>query len=733
MTRASRLNRFLLCPFSVLAIPITLLACNSALAQNASTGLVIEEVIVTAQKREQRLSDVGTAVTAFSADDIAEFGWSEPSDLAGQTPNMNVNQVLGNSIPNVSIRGIGLNDYAVNNNPAVGVYLDEVYLVSPAMLSFQLFDMERVEVLKGPQGTLYGRNTTAGAVNFVSKRPSNEVEGDLRVSYGSFERTEIQGGIGGPLGETVSGRVAFRVDRQSDGHQDNRFTGESVGEVDRVAWRGMLAFEPSESFKMLGTWYSGRDDSDTLLVKVDNTYTTEDDAFFPGDRFESGAGPNTYMNVESDGGTLRMNWDISDNIQLTSVTGMIDFSRKHLEDRDGTGLSQLDGTFLNEVEQFSQEVRLTAEMEDLVVIVGATLSEDEVETRDIFETNDFFTSGVFTFRAVGNEYRQETESNSAFVDAEWQMNPDWRLVAGVRYTDEEKDFFNAYTFIYVDALPANGGTEIGVFAPVAEEYSVGDLSGRLGLHYTGMENSLIYFNLSKGFKSGNFQGQLTFTPSDLSPFDEENVIAYEAGLKSYLFDGRIQIDASAFFYDYKDMQIYGPLFTEPIDPLFGIDNVGDAEIVGAEVAVRWPMNERLDLRLGVGLLDTEVTDSKLPVVEEGSELPNAPDVNFNFRLDYSQPVYASMDLKLSLYGNYKDEVSYDVVRAPQETIEDGYWLMNMRGGIASDNGAGRWEVYLWCENLFDETYRAQVLNSTVGWGETWGMPRTYGIGVSYSW
>ncbi len=624
MTRASRLNRFLLCPFSVLAIPITLLACNSALAQNASTGLVIEEVIVTAQKREQRLSDVGTAVTAFSADDIAEFGWSEPGDLAGQTPNMNVNQVLGNSIPNVSIRGIGLNDYAVNNNPAVGVYLDEVYLVSPAMLSFQLFDMERVEVLKGPQGTLYGRNTTAGAVNFVSKRPGNEVEGDLRVSYGSFERT-------------------------------------------------------------------------------------------------------------SDGGTLRMNWDISDNIQLTSVTGMIDFSRKHLEDRDGTGLSQLDGTFLNEVEQFSQEVRLTAEMEDLVVIVGATLSEDEVETRDIFETNDFFTSGVFTFRAVGNEYRQETESNSAFVDAEWQMNPDWRLVAGVRYTDEEKDFFNAYTFIYVDALPANGGTEIGVFAPVAEEYSVGDLSGRLGLHYTGMENSLIYFNLSKGFKSGNFQGQLTFTPSDLSPFDEENVIAYEAGLKSYLFDGRIQIDASAFFYDYKDMQIYGPLFTEPIDPLFGIDNVGDAEIVGAEVAVRWPMNERLDLRLGVGLLDTEVTDSKLPVVEEGSELPNAPDVNFNFRLDYSQPVYASMDLKLSLYGNYKDEVSYDVVRAPQETIEDGYWLMNMRGGIASDNGAGRWEVYLWCENLFDETYRAQVLNSTVGWGETWGMPRTYGIGVSYSW
>ena len=161
------------------------LAEDSAPAEEA----VIDEIVVTALKREQPLVDVGVSVTAFSGSDLEELGLAEPADLAAQTPNLNANVVFGNSIPNISIRGIGLNDYAVNNNAAVGVYSDEVYLVSPAMLSFQLFDLERVEVLKGPQGTLYGRNTTAGAINFVSRGPGEELDGYLDVGYGNLDRT----------------------------------------------------------------------------------------------------------------------------------------------------------------------------------------------------------------------------------------------------------------------------------------------------------------------------------------------------------------------------------------------------------------------------------------------------------------------------------------------------------------------------------------------------------------
>lgn len=707
-------------------------ASDRSLAQDSAAN-AIEEVIVTAQKREQSLSDVGISVTAFSAEDLSAFGWNAPGDLANQTPNMNVNQVFGNSVPNVSIRGIGLNDYAVNNNPAVGVYLDEVYLVSPVMLSFQLFDLERVEVLKGPQGTLYGRNTTAGAVNFVSRRPGEEANGYLDIDYGSFERMRMQGAVGGPFGEAVSGRLAFSVERQADGHQDNRVTGDSVGEVDRMAFRAILQFDPSESLSALATFHSGRDESDTWLVKVDNIFTPADDTFFPGDPFESGGHQDTQMDVESDGATFSVDWDLSDSIRLTSITGLVELSRAHMEDRDGTELNQLDGMFLNEIEQFSQELRLTLQAESLVVILGATFSDDEVESRDLFETNDFFTTGIFPFRAVGNEYDQKTESNAAFLNAEWQVNQDWRLVSGLRYTDEDKVFSNAFTYIYVDALPSDGGTEIAVYPGVREEYGASDVSGKIGLDYTGFENTLLYFTLSKGFKSGNFQGQLTFTPSDLAPFDEENVVAFEAGFKSRLLDSRMRLEGSAFYYDYEDMQLYGPIYTEPIDPLFGIANVGDAEIRGAELDLLWRMTGNLDVRFGLGLLDAEVTESRLTTVEEGSWLPNSPEVNFNFRADYSRPVWSHVDFRFSLYGNYKDKVAYDVVRAPPEAVEDGFWLMNLRGGFAAERGGGGWEFYFWCRNLFDEEYRSQVLTSTVGYGETWGMPRTLGVGISYAW
>ena len=712
-----------------------LIGASAAAAEATPTSgdSVIDEIVVTALKREQPLVDVGVSVTAFTGADLDELGLAEPVDLAAQTPNLNANIVFGNSIPNISIRGIGLNDYAVNNNPAVGVYADEVYLVSPAMLSFQLFDLERVEVLKGPQGTLYGRNTTAGAINFVSRRPGDEMEGYLDVGYGNLDRMQLGGALGGPIADGVSARLAFRSDQRGRGHQRNRATGKNVGEVDRISWRGTIRLQPSDSVDILGEWHSGRDQSDTLLLKVNNIFTPDDDAYFPGDPFSSAGRPDTFMDVESDGGVLTVRWSPNAALTFTSITAAEEFSRRHVEDRDGTSLSHLDGRFVNEIEQFSQEVRLTWEGADVVWIAGAIFANDEVETRDEFETDDFFAAGIFPFRAVGNEYRQETDSKAAFVNVEWQSTPSWRLTGGLRYTDEDKDFSNAYTFIYVDALPSAGGFEIGIFPPVEQEYAESDVSGRIGLDYTGLENALVYFSLAKGFKSGNFQGQLTFIPSDLEPFDAEEVLSYELGFKGRLADNALLLTASVFFYDYRDLQIYGSIYTEPIDPLFGIDNVGDAEVRGAELELSWQLNAELGLHIGLGLLDTEVTKSVLSPVASGSRLPNAPETNFNVRLDYARQLTPGLAFELLAHASYKDEVAYDIVRAPRETIEDGYWLASLRLALRPSGGRKGWEVALWGRNLFDEEYRAQVLTSTVGWGETWGMPRTYGVNLSYRW
>ena len=688
------------------------------------TTLQIEEIIVTAQKREQNLNDVSVAVTVFTGDDIREQRLGQPVDLAAQTPNLNINETFGNSITNVSIRGLGLNDYAVNNNPAAGIYIDEVYLVSPAMLTFQLFDMERVEVLKGPQGTLYGRNTTAGAVKFISKKPTKEFEGYLSADYGRYDHFILEGAIGGQIAEGLTGRAAVQTSQRNDGFQLNRATGDKVGEIDRTAWRALLNWQPSEDLDIFLNVHGGFDNSDTLLVKVDNALTPVDDGI--ADPFSSSAGNDTLLDNESYGASLAVNWHISEDLTLASVTGYEDYERSHDEDRDGTILVHLDGLFLNNIEQVSQELRLTYVKDEYVLIGGVFYGRDEVSTRDNFDASALLPLLGVPADAVGNEYNQEADSYAVFGHAEWQFHENWKVIAGLRYTEEDKEFNDAFTFLRF------GEAEVQVFAPISNDYSVSNLSGKAGIDFTGFENTLLYASFSRGFKSGNFQGQLTFNPADLQAFDKKLVSAYEIGAKMQLLNNSLQFNISAFFYDYEGVQIYGPIFQhELLGPLFGITNAGDAEVYGAEFDLLWRVAAGLDIRLGLGLLDTEITDSFVPNVAEGSDLPNSPDVNFNAGVKYQWNLTPGLVADIMLDTSYKDDVSYDIVNQPMETLEDGYWITNARAGISSANG--RWGVHLWGRNITDEVYRTQVLTSSVGFGENYGLPATYGISVDLNW
>ena len=265
---------------ATLGIAAFALLLSGGLGAQSSDERLVEEVVVTAQKREQYLSDVGIAVTAFSGDDVRQLGFLEPVDLAAQTPNLNINNTFGAGIANVSIRGIGLNDYAVNNNPAAGIYVDDVYLVSPAMLNFQLFDIESVEVLKGPQGTLYGKNTTAGTVKFASRKPSAETEGYATVEYGRKDRFLLEGAVGGEIAPGLGVRIAVQTVQQGEGFQSNRTTGKDVGEIDRTAWRVILDWSPADAVDVLVNVHGGQDNSDPPLLNVNNILDPSDDVFF---------------------------------------------------------------------------------------------------------------------------------------------------------------------------------------------------------------------------------------------------------------------------------------------------------------------------------------------------------------------------------------------------------------------------------------------------------------------
>lgn len=700
------------------AITAALHVSLSATAQ--TSGSQLEEIVVTAQKRAQSFGDVGIAVSVFTGEDITELGFEQLTDLSSQTPNVQIKDVVANSVPNITIRGVGLNDYAANNNPAAGIYVDDIYLVSPAMLSFSLFDLERIEILKGPQGTLFGRNTTAGTVNFISRKPGEELEGYVNLDYGRYERFLAEGAIGGPLSEALSARVAAQTIQQGDGYQTNRLTGAKVGEVDRTSARAMLRWQPNDDLSVLLNAHGGQDDSDVLLIKIDNPFTSEDDG--DTDPYRSGASVPTFMDLESKGTSLSIDWGISGAVTLTSVTGYEEFSRWHVEDRDATSLKQLDGFFGNEIEQFSQELRLTYLGNELVLIGGVFYGEDSVDTRDRFDSEDLLALlGLAGFQSIGNEYEQDTETAAVFLHSEWSFSDDWTLTVGARYTDDQKDFKNGFTYLITD------GTEIQVFEPVSDDYDVQDVSGKIGFDYHGIEDTLVFASVSRGFKSGGFQGQLTFDPTVLQPFDDETVVAYEAGVKTRLLDNSLQLNASVFFYDYKDLQFYGGLFDSPVGVLFGITNVGDAEILGGEAELWWRPADGLDLRLGFGLLDTEITKSVVDGVTTGSELPNAPDFTANAMIRYEWPISSGLNADVMFATNHQGDLTFDVVRNPVEAREDGYWLADARIGIGSKDD--RWNIALWGRNLTDERYRTQVLFSSVGFGESYGPPRTYGVSV----
>jgi iron complex outermembrane receptor protein len=690
-------------------------------ASDLSSSVMLEEIIVTAQKRAQRFEDVGLTVNVVTGSELKSSGTESIVDLGGITPNVQIKNVLANSITNVSIRGIGLNDYAVNNNPAAGIYVDNVYLVSPAMLGFSFFDIDRVEVLKGPQGDLYGRNTTAGAINIISRKPSDETDVMLEAGYANYDNWHFEGAVGGALSSNLTARFALQTVQQASGWQTNYVTGERIGKVDRTNARLQMEYKPSDSLDILLSAHKGYDRSDVALYKANNALTTEEDPY-AADARVAGAGNDPHMELDSSGLAVTVNWSLTPEVSMISISAYEEFSRIHVEDTDGSSFSYLDATYDNDVRQYSQELRFNYSAEDLELIGGGFYSYDKVQTRDEFYSPDLLPLlGLTGLDIIGNSYRQRTDAYAAFMHAEWTFAPRLTLIGGLRYTHENKVFDEATTFLCAAGACSN------VFAPVSNDYSTSNVSGKIGLNYKLAEQTLIYANISRGFKSGGFQGQLTFDPSVLQPFDDEKLTAYELGVKSRPMPN-LQLNASVFHYDYSDMQIYGPLFDSPVGVLFGIANVGDARVTGAEADIWWRPVAGLDLRFGVGTIDTEVTKSIVAGVTEGSVLPNAPKLTLNGLVRYNWDVSDDMTADFTLSGKYQSKVRFDIVRLPTEAMEDGYFTGNAEFGLSFGE---QWRLSVWGKNIFNKLFRTQALNTSVGWTEHYGAARTFGVNLSY--
>ena len=749
---------------------------QNAAAQTDEIGAgrsALEEIVVTAQKRTQNLQEIGLAVTAFAGDEIKELRLSQPIDLAAQTPGLDIKNAFGKANPIFTIRGVGLNDYHSNNNPSTAVHIDEVYLGSSAFLSFQMFDIERVEVLKGPQGTLYGRNSTAGAVNFIPVRPSRDFNAHIDASYGNYNTFDIEAAVGGALSDTISGRIAIHT-TQSDGFVKNQGTvgyegmilhpnvpamtatasNDEAGDVDTIAWRASLLFEPSENVDFQVSVHGSREDSGGNYYGQNGV--GGDGFVFPGTFFEDTDGnpfrvyedAETFIESEAYGGSIKINWDL-DFATLTSISAYEEIDR-HILDGDGLPVNFFVQDYKDDLWQFTQEIRLTSNSDGrLDWIIGAFYSEDEIDFSKSLDSPSLFFSNITT------AYAQKGNSWAIFGHTEWQITDNFRLIGGLRYTEEEKKYnggtidenpWNAACVVQgfgnclsgADTLVTVGVNGALTLVDTVENYDTNDLSGKIGLNWAPNDNLLFYTSISKGFKSGGFDGSTVFSATDVTPFNEEILWAYEIGFKTTLLNETLRFNGSAFYYDFKDMQ------AEALIELAGgvsnsiRTNAGDVEIIGMEYDMYWRPIAELDLKVGLSVLDSEIKKWKsIDPVEraffEGNKAPDAPELTFNGLIRYERSLANGMIMTALTDFNYSDG-SYKEIENIETLKIDDYWVWNARLSLSSADNA--WTVALWAKNLADEKYVTNTVedydnsNSRFEW---YGAPRTYGVSVNYNW
>ena len=729
---------------------------------------ILEEVVVTAQKREENLQDVPISVTAFSGDAVKELGFENSTEVVAQIANLSFGVPVGEgNTPVFAMRGVGLNDFGDSNEGPVAIYIDGIYRGTQVGQTLQLFDVERVEALRGPQGTLYGRNATGGLLHFISKKPTSEFEAHGDLTFGSHDTLNFEGAVSGPIaGDKLSGRISYRTNN-ADGYMENRLGGDG-NDTENMAVRGQLQFMPNEDLDILlnihhsdvnqnaaqyahlGTFAvsaadaaAGIQSCTTQQALAGGCFDAQGYRDTDGDLHETDQNFVGPLNLKTFGVTGTIAYEFGENLQFVSITGYEEVSRNYIEDSDaspspasGPPEQNVIASFVVDSEQFTQEVRLSGSSgERLTWQAGAYYFDDTKKSQD-GDDSQFLINGFVGLIIGPNIWEQDTTSWAIFGQTEYQFTERLAGVAGLRYTEEEKDIvYNAEESL-IDPLSALLGLPspytFPTFVDSRRSINEENISGKAGINFQLNDEVLLYTSFNAGFKSGGFNGSFIDTPGQEEPFGEEILFAYEAGVKGNFLDGKLRANASVFYYDYKDMQyqffpILGTAF-------FGN---GDAEVYGAELELTLTPLENFEAILGLGLLDTEAKagfDTGLPGQDfTGNELALSPDVTANGIFRYFHGLDDLGTVSVQLDFNYVGEQFFNIDNSPFHFHED-YSVWNGRIGYKSANE--RYRLSFSVENLFDKEY----LNYAVDFTPILGMsqlmparPRWYSVtlGVNF--
>ncbi len=726
--------------------------------------LFLDELIVTAQKKSESVQDIPIAIAAFSDDQLNALGVTQSGELGQYVPGLEIGNSSGEgSQLLLFLRGAGLNDLNTNNAGPVGLYSDEVYVSSPALSPFQLFDAERVEVLKGPQGTIYGRNTTGGAVKFITKKPTRETRASGRWRFSNHGKSVIEAAVSGAMSETVSARLAVSKS-DSDGYGKNLLDGSTVNGSDNTAYRALVAIEPNEKTRILVNLHGAKVDSPNSSFsplgtldpvtgetcsdrRISNNECVDRLGYrSPDNELDGNYNGIGRINLDSVGGYLQVDYDVTDDITFTSVTSYDDLERALPEEADGGPGSLLQTEYGVDSQTFSQEFRLAGATDRVDWLAGIFyLDEDLVQdqTIDLFRSFRTLTGGLadldgsaagapILFARSVNE--QNLETTAAYAQANYRVNDLWSFTVGGRYTDETRTF-NANAVL--EEPETFGPAPVEVYNFPGLETSASKFSYRLGAEFRPNYTTLFYGSIASGFKSGGFNGGfLNLDPEiarlQLEAFDPEFVTAYELGVKADFFNSKMRLNASVFLNDFKDLQVF-TLINNGTLPVLVLDNASNAQSSGIELDFSAILMPGLSANLNASFISSELENFVVESTGQdfsGNRLAQTPETSISGYLNYEYDLANGGYLTAQGGFAYKDDLFFSTENNPL-VGQSAYTIVSSR--IAYTNPSERWTIALFVNNLTDERYLTNVSDIrdiTASYVRTFGTPRTYGLELS---
>ena len=693
---------------------------------DANAAPAVEQVVVTAERRVTDLQKTAIAISAFSGQLLADRKIDNIRDLSGQIPNFSISRVtISHTTQTYALRGVGESDPI--QEPVLAVYVDDVYIPRQIGSMVEFNDLERVEVLRGPQGTLYGRNSSAGALRIITRDPGDAFRAKAEVGLGNYGAVDVRALIEGPLVEgKLSGSLSY-IHHSRDGVTFDPTLNHDVNRIDLDAYRAKLRWTPTDKLDVLLTVNALKDRSDSRsyvpVVQPNGEHRT--------DRSYSEVEPKQDLDQIS--GALRVQYTLNDNLKLKSVTSYGGFNLNPVYyDNDGqAALIQKNLIHYND-QYVTQEIQLNGDYGKLTFTSGLFylherffVQRDGYSRRNALPTDPVVTPGNYGFARAHNI--TNTDAYAIFGEASYALSDRFSVTGGLRWTNEEKEF----TF---DNKVLNlQGQVVGQSIAGQADKIFSAITPKLSAQFQWTPDVLQYVTWSQGFKSGGFDNRATRLDLATRPFAPENVDTYETGLKTELFDHRARVNLAVFYNDYKDLQVS---YSDPAYPGNSVrSNAGKAHTYGVEVETDIRATERLSLQASAGYLfavyDKYKNAGGIGVDADGHRLLNSPRWSLSGGLTYDVPIEVPGEIRLGLNAQYQTKTYFNALQRPQDEAPAQTFL---NGVVTWQTPDPRWSVQLSGRNLLDSDKPVSVTYtpSTGVYYNNFPDPRTWLVTLKYA-